>query len=442
MGHVLEFMKKTASKKNTLSPERDYGTGMVVELTSAVGKFPGKDAQRLANAIDETIRKMNQDPAQSGLDLDVKVLKSFNKEVSEGSEVRVHVSGGGKTAREVLKNMIQGYVPGAGGRVILEGVTSKDGKLESRWAHNASPDRRDLLFGLVSPPEIVFKKADGSWDRVSIGAFNTGGLNAEIADRRMKYLREAMENLDKAVKNPELANSIRIYRNILSPEKAISVQESDMEKIQKKIEDLSSTGLTGDAFVIRMFSREKNVSISGRGYIKSVMTNGEYLPEPVGDSIKRAMEAMSSASGTETKMQLLSEASDFSIEVIPGMQMTMVFNPNDPTANSTLKEAQGYVKRYMNPEDADHKKFRASVSNDFSIHHGIVLTLPQSENSDGKPMLYSVINGDNVRYRSLDTISTPHFPGVTSGKPAQGHQEEASPEEDHEDEPFAGSALK
>lgn len=409
MAKISEFLKKKQDKKaSTKAPEKEYGTGMVIELPDNFS-IPGKNAPQLKTAIDKFITSIGQNPEGTGLVVPGKVVLSFDDKAPVGSNVEVKIAPDRQT-RTVVSDLVMGLVE-KGSHLALEGAhVCEPGKVETRWANMATPGRREVISGLAAMPKVSWPGTDGKNRKVAI---------EDLTD-------EMAKDLENAVGDPKRASKIRYTRTFFQPESAVAVQTGDTEILAKKV---AESGVSvGNTYLLRLFSKEGQSVASVQGFVGQVKDEkGSWVPQSLTDSLNKAMNYVN-----KDKLEGLSNASDLTMEIIPGTDYTTVFNAD---AQSTQNRTMSIVKNLLSMHQKESFEKYASVHSGFRSTIGILMT--PIEGSTREPMLYNSIRGGNEIYKNRDMIRTPNFEGFTASNEAEQTVDQGSSQEVEEEEEAA-----
>ncbi len=428
MAKITEVLaQQTAGNKKV---RNEYGTGMIVELMTK-GQVPKKDQPKMAEAVKKFLAENGMPEGSNGLRLQVKVLKSFDPNVADGS-VMTAIIGKDAPAEKTLKNLLVMSGAQTGNRIVLQGAKKVGEEVEARWLYNAPADRRELIAGLATAPTINFSSG-GKGHFLNLG--NVGGYNP--SEESLKYLDMTMQELGKAVGDPASALSIRVHKTMYFPENAQVLESNDTDALRKKIEAMSNAGELGSAYALRIYSSAGAVSLSG--YCAQVKTpEGDYVPEEIGASLDRTLSSIGGRAESLKKLEAIEAAGNVRIEIIPGKQLTMIHG-KELEISSTLKYAKDLVTRYNDANDVDHKKFLAYTASQYGLKHEIGLGLPES------PFYVETVAGANGRYAGLDQVPTANYAPSSSQSPVASAEVAAplatAPEEEPEEDAFAGVKI-
>lgn len=413
MAKISEFLKKKQDEKaSTKAPEKEYGTGMVIELPGDLEVPRGSSTP----AVDKFITSLGQSPEGKGLVLKGKVVLSFDEKAPVGSDVDVRISSE-RLTRAVVANLIKGEVE-KGSHLVLEGAyVTEEGKVEARWAKNGSPGKRPVIVGLASMAEVSWPTQDGKKSKVKVG-----DLTIEMA-----------KDLESAVNDPIRAEKIKYERTFYFPEKAIAIQTGDTDALLKKVEE---SGVSiGNAYLLRLFSQEKQLmaSVQGRENVFDEKKGG-WVNQSLGDFLNTAMKFVN-----PEKLATLSEANDLTMEIIPGNTFSTISPTPDPD-NPGLKGSGPSQTLTIVRDLLDRRQKESFDQYIKATQSGFKSTIgtrsaPTEKSPEGR--LYETFRGSNESYQNRDMIRTPNFEGFTASNEAEQTVDQGSSQEVEEEEEAA-----
>lgn len=222
-------------------------------------------------------------------------------------------------------------------RFVIDGVTMPGDTILGRWISGAGQNREITALEIVGPPSIQFENPTDSgpgWMRINMDGTSSKAdtlIDGHFVERKLSF-DEGVALLDAAYKKKL---RFRVCQQVFEPSAACSVIGQD--ELETMMSNLRDAGYTNN--IVRTFIR---------GTTDSSKVDLQYLGWP------QDIPASDKSAGKTYDMPMLRDTPRFAalrdgeeaaeMELIPGYEMELIGNADDPSKSQRDKFVQDIIK--------------------------------------------------------------------------------------------------